>query len=193
MSTTRSPATSPAVRCEPGMGTVEVFALPVDEPTLLAVLRDVFENHWDEIRFGVLIQGAVFEIRAPVPPRIGTLDGYVTVDLGASHFHICIGEHRGEPRQPVTAELARHRRCHRAELYRVLHDDAPVAWGLRMFNGADEQQLTIMLPNPFLDDDQEPLTIPDWNRLSCWDELRGTYLALEPDPRDRTALRFHHG
>jgi hypothetical protein len=175
------------------MGAVEVFALPVDEPTLLSVLRDVFEGHWGQIRFGVLIQGAVFEIRADGPPRIGLLDGYVTVDLGASHFHVCIGEHQGEPDGPVTPELARHRRCHRAELYRVLHEDAPVAWGLRMFNGADEQQLTIMLPNPFLDDDQQTLTMPDWDRLACWDELRATYLALAPDPRDRTAFHFHHG
>jgi hypothetical protein len=123
---------------------------------------------------------------------MGLLDRYVTVDLGASLFHVCIDEHRGEPGRPVTPELSRHRRCHRAELYRVLHDDAPVSWGLRMFNGADEQQLTIMLPNPFLDDDHQLLTIPDWDRLACWDELRDTYLRLSPDPRDRTAVRFHH-
>lgn len=193
MSAARSSLTSPIVRDEPGMGTVEVFSLPVDEPTLLAVLRDLFENHWREIRFGVLIQGAVFEIRASGRPHIGMLDGYVTIDLGSSHFHICIGEHHGDPDHPITAELARHRRCHRAELYRVLHEDAPVAWGLRMFNGADEQQLTVMLANPFLDDAQQPLTIPDWDRLACWDELREAYLGLAPDPRDRTALRFHHG
>jgi hypothetical protein len=192
MSTASDAVTSPTVRQEPGMGTVEVFALPVDEPTLLSVLRDVFEKYWHQIRFGVLIQGAVFEIRASGPPHIGMLDGYVTVDLGASHFHICIGEHHGDPGHPIAPELARHRRCHRAELYRVLHDDAPVSWGLRMFNGADEQQLTIMLPNPFLDDEQQPLTIPDWDRLECWDALRGTYLNLTPEERDRTAVRFHH-
>jgi hypothetical protein len=193
MSTTGDAVVRPTVRHEPGMGTMEVFPLPADESTLLAVLRDVFENYWREIRFGVLIQGAVFEIRASRPPHIGVLDGYVTIDLGASHFHVCIGEHRGDPGQPVTRELARHRRCHRAELYRVVHNDAPVSWGLRMFNGADEQQLTIMLPNPFLDDEQLPLTVPDWNRLACWDELHATYLARVADPRDRSALSFHHG
>lgn len=193
MSRAPSPVTAAVIRAEPGMGTVEVFALPVDEPTLLAVLRDVFGNHWAAIRFGILIQGAVLEIRASGPPHIGMMDGYVTVDLGASHFHVCIGEHHGDPAQPVAPELARHRRCHRAELYRVLYEGAPVAWGLRMFNGADEQQLTVMLPNPFLDDDQQPLRIPDWDRLACWDELRATYLALGPDPLDRTAPRFHHG
>ena len=193
MNPTRGAVARPRVCHEPGMGSLEVFSLPVDETTLLAVLRDVFERYWSEIRFGVLIQGAVFEIRAAEPPHIGMLDGYMTVDLGASHFHVCIGEHRGDPGSPVTAELARHRRCHRAELYRVLHEDAPVSWGLRMFNGADEQQLTVMLPNPFLDDDQLPVTIPDWDRLACWDELRLTYLGCAPDARDRTAARFHHG
>ncbi|MGZ8766512.1 MAG: DUF7676 family protein [Acidimicrobiia bacterium] len=192
MSRTRHAGSPPTVRHEPGMGTLEIFALPADEASLLAVLRDVFEQHWNEIRFGVLIQGAVFEIRASEPPRIAMLDGYVTVDLGTSHLHLCIGEHRGEPGRPISPELARHRRCRRAELYRVLHDDAPVSWGLRLFNGADEQQLTVLLPNPFLDDDQMPQERPDWDRLACWDALRATYLGHAADPRDRTATRFHH-
>jgi hypothetical protein len=85
------------------------------------------------------------------------------------------------------------RRCSRAELYRVLHDDAPVSWGFRMFNGIGEQQLTVMLPNPFLDDDQCELVTPDWHRLACWDHLRERLLGLGPDERDRAAPQFHHG
>jgi hypothetical protein len=180
-------------REEPGMGTVEIFALPTDEPTLLAIIHTVFDRYWSRVHFGTLIQGAVFEIAAQAPPRIGVLDGYVTVDLGASHFHVCIGEHRGSPDRPVDPALARHRRCHRAELYRTLHEGDPVSWGMRLFNGADEQQLTVMLPNPFLDDRQQLLAAPDWDRLECWDELRASYLGLGPDPRDRRAIRFHHG
>jgi hypothetical protein len=178
---------------EPGVGRLEVFALPTDETTLLAVLTDLFEHWWSQIRFGPIIQGAVFEGRASGPPQhIGVLDGYVTVELDGWHFHLCIGEHRGDPDHPVSPELARHRRCHRAELYRVLHDDAPVSWGLRLLNGADEQQITVLLPNPFLDDDQRPLPVPDWGRLACWDHLREAYLGLPPARRDRTADRFHH-
>jgi len=178
---------------EPGVGRMEVFALPTDEATLLAILTDLFEHWWAQIRFGPIIQGAVFEGRASGPPRhIGVLDGYVTVELDGWHFHLCIGEHHGDPGHPVPPEVARHRRCHRAELYRVLHDDAPVSWGLRLLNGADEQQITVLLPNPFLDDDQQPLPEPDWHRLDCWDHLRETYLDLPPEQRDRTADRFHH-
>jgi nitrile hydratase accessory protein len=178
---------------EPGMGRLEVFALPTDEPTLLAIITDLFENWWSQIRFGPIIQGAVFEGRASAPPRhIGVLDGYVTVDLDGWHFHLCIGEHHGDADHPVPPELAHHRRCHRAELYRVLHHDAPVSWGLRLLNGADEQQITVLLPNPFLDDDQRPLPEPDWTRLACWDHLREDYLGLASEQRDRTADRFHH-
>jgi hypothetical protein len=176
------------------MGELELFPLPTDEATLLAVVRELFENWWPSIRYGPLIQGAVWEGRASGPPTaITMLDGYVTVDVGVWHFHRCIGEHTGLPGGRVDPELARVRRCARAELYRVLHDRAPVSWGLRMFNGAGEQQITVLLPNPFLDDDQHLLPSPDWDRLACWDHLRARFLGLGGDPFDRTAPGFHHG
>jgi hypothetical protein len=178
---------------EPGVGSIEVFALPVDEATLLAVITDLFQEWWAQIRFGPVLQGAVFEGRASAPAHIGLLDGYVTVEPGDWHFHLCIGEHTGIPGDGVDPSVARHRRCHRAELYRLLHEDSPVSWGLRLFNGADEQQITVLLPNPFLDDDGQNLPEPDWHRLACWDHLRRTYLDVSPDVRDRSACRFHHG
>jgi hypothetical protein len=179
---------------EPGVGTVELFPLPTDETTLLAVITDVFDRWWQQVRFGPIIQGAAWEIRAPGPAkRISTLDGYVTVDLGDWHFHVCIGEHTGHPGSGVEPEIARVRRCARAELYRVLHRGAPTSWGVRLFNGAGEQQMTVLLPNPFLDDDQRPLREPDWSRLECWDYLRRAYLGLDPDALDRRGTGFHHG
>ena len=172
---------------EPGEGTLEIWALPTDEATLLAVLETCFAR-WETIRFGPLIQGAAWEIAASQKPRITMLDGYATLDFGAWHCHICIGEHHGaEP------EIAVIRRCARAELYRRLSDGTPMGWALRMFNGRDEQQLTVHLPNPFLDDDDRPTTKPDWSRLELWDELRAGFLDLEPDPLDRTGTTFVHG
>ena len=108
------------------------------------LLRDLFEQHWDKITFGPLIQGAAWEIRAPhAPTHIGMLDGYLTVAFGISHFHLCIGPHKGPPNNPAPEALARHRRTARAELYRRLDKSgAPVSWGLRLFNGHDEQQTT---------------------------------------------------
>jgi hypothetical protein len=46
-------------------------------------------------------------------------------------------------------------------------DRAPASWGLRMFNGAGEQQLTTLLPNPFLSAEGDKLVqAPDWSRLA---------------------------
>ncbi|NJM13533.1 MAG: hypothetical protein HC889_18195 [Synechococcaceae cyanobacterium SM1_2_3] len=59
----------------------------------------------------MLIQGAAWEVRAPnAPQRISLSDGYLTVDFGHWHFHLCIGEYRGPRNNPASAELARHRR-----------------------------------------------------------------------------------
>lgn len=178
---------------EEGTGSLEIFVLSTEEQDLQALLTELFREHWPHIRFGTLIQGAVFEIAAPhAPTHISMLDGYFTVDFGTWHFHLCIGEHRGTANNPVSRELALHRRTARAELYRNVTPGAPISWGLRLFNGAGEQQITVMLPNPFLSETQGILKTPDWNRLFLWDALRARYLGLEPDPRDRSAPAFVH-
>jgi hypothetical protein len=175
---------------------VDIFALPADEETLAALLRDLFENHWREITFGPIIEGAAFEFKASSPPtHIGVFDGYLTIAFGAPHFHICIGAHKGSPQNPASPALARHRRTSRAELYRRLdRSGAPVSWGLRLFNGEGEQQITVLLPNPFLDAQTDKLRkTPDWDQLNLWDRLRARWLgAAEPDPVDRSGKGFRH-
>lgn len=187
----------PARVIEPDGSQMDVFALPTDVASLEALLRDLFENHWQEITFGPIIQGAAWEMQAKEPPtHIGMLDGYITIAFGSPHFHLCIGHHKGVPKYPVTEALAKHRRTSRAELYRQLdRDGAPISWGIRMFNGKDEQQITILLPNPFLSPTSEKvLKKPDWSRLALWDALRARWLNLpDPDPIDRSAGRFRHG
>lgn len=175
---------------EPGMGRLEIFPLDTGETVLERLLSELFREHWRQIVFGSLIQGAVFEFRAPGPPsRIGLLDGYLTVEFGPSHFHLCIGPHKGAP-----PELARIRRTHRAELYRRLdRNGAAQGWGLRLFNGQDEQQLTVFLPHPYLNDDGDAQREPDWSKLDLWDALRRRYLELEPDAVDRQSRGFRHG
>lgn len=178
---------------EEGMGVLEVFPFPAEEALLRRLLTELFTEHWQAVRFGTLIQGAVFEIAAPnAPRRITMQDGYLTVDFGDWHFHLCIGEHHGTAKNPVSRELALHRRTARAELYRNVTGGAPISWALRLFNGAGEQQLTVMLPNPFLSEHQGILKKPDWNRLFLWDSLRERYLGLKPDARDRSARAFVH-
>ena len=175
---------------------IDVFPLPVEEATLEDLLRDLFENHWREITFGPIIEGAAYEFRAASPPtHVGTFDGYLTIAFGVPHFHICIGAHKGAPSNPASPALARHRRTSRAELYRRLdRSGAPVSWGLRLFNGEGEQQITVLLPNPFLDQDSNRcLQTPEWARLGLWDSLRARWLGfIEPDPVDRTGKGFRH-
>lgn len=181
---------------DPDGATVEVFPLPTDEANLLELMRDLFANHWDDITFGPMVQGAAWEMRAAqAPSKLGVLDGYLTVAFGVPHFHICIGEHKGPHNNPVSPELAHHRRTARAELYRRLkRDGTPVSWGVRLFNGKNEQQITVLLPNPYLDRETDKiLRKPDWSRLYLWDQLRARWLGqAEPDPLDRSGSGFRH-
>ena len=169
-------------------GAYELFPISTDEDTLYGILNDCLAE-WERIRIGLLIPGAVWEIKPPVEPRIGYLDGYLTVDFQEWHMHLCIGEHTSAP-----PEVARLRRTARAELYRRLNpDQQPTSWGLRLFNGGDQQQITVLLPNPHLDERQNYEEQPVWDRLYLWDRLRQKYLATGEDPVDRSAQGFYHG
>ena len=54
--------------------------------------------------------------------------------------------------------------------------------GVRLYNGRDEQMMTLMLPNPFLTNTQQFRDEPAWEQLELWDRLRATYLGLDRDP-----------
>lgn len=184
---TENPAPTRTIIDEPGRGRVEVWPIATDENTLWMLLQDIFQGHWQQIRFGTMVPGAVWEIKAPnAPTRVSLLDGYATVDFGAWHFHLCIGEFGG-----ATPELAAQRRTGRAEFYRLLNgDDAPKSWGVRLYTQAGDQQLTVFLPNPFLGQDDTRAKTPDWGKLAAWDRLRSDYLSLAPDPVDRSGKGF---
>ncbi|MBV8592248.1 MAG: hypothetical protein JO212_19705 [Acetobacteraceae bacterium] len=110
-----TPANSATTAKDPDGATVEIFPLATDEASLQALLRDLFEEHWDKITFGPLIHGAAWGIRAPhAPTHIGMQDGYLTVAFGVSHFHLCTGLHRGPPNDPAHEALAHRRRTARA-------------------------------------------------------------------------------
>lgn len=180
---------------EPGNGRLEVFPLPLEEAVLEELLTEVFSQHWQEVQFGILIQGAVLEISPPcAPDLVRLLDGYLTVSFGATHFHVCIGKTRGSRRCPTSAQVAEQRKVSRAELYRHLNDgDEPISWGIRLFNGLDQQQLTIFLPNPFLTEEGRSLSPPDFTKLALWQYLRSKYLGMpERDEKDYLGKRFQH-
>jgi hypothetical protein len=53
--------------------------------------------------------------------------------------------------------------------------------------------MTVMLPNPFLTNDQQIRDEPEWGQLELWDKLRDKYLGLGPDPLDRSGKQIRCG
>jgi hypothetical protein len=136
------------------------------------LLTELFTEHWDKLTVGPLIEGAAYEIRFAARPTVTTLDGYLTVDTGVWHFHLCVNDHRGAP----TAELARLRRVARAAFFRTDGDScAPSTWGLRLWNGLGEQMITILFPNAHFDESWRRLAEPRWEKTALWQDLRQRY------------------
>jgi hypothetical protein len=161
----------------------ETFAVEPTEERLVALLREIFEESWAEVVFGPCIQGAVFEARFSARPRVTLLDGYVTVAGGSEqpwHLHLCVGHNRGTPARPTPPELALWRRCARAAFFRDRdRNGRHSVWGFRMWNGRDEQMITVFFPNPWLDPERmRPVREPDWSRLALWMRLRERYAGV---------------
>ena len=140
------------------------------------LLTEIFSEHWAEISAGPVIEGAAYEIRFTAKPAVSTLDGYLTVDLGAWHFHLCVGDHRGA----TTPERAALRRVARAAFFRADGGSCvPASWGLRLWNGQGQQMITIFFPNPWLDDAQQRTPEPRWEKTALWEAFRKRYAGGE--------------
>jgi hypothetical protein len=141
------------------------------QEVLEPLCRELFEHHWREITFGPCVAGAVFEIRLKEKrPKVTMSDGYLTVDPGPWHFHLCLGDNKGA----ANPELARRRRVGRAAFFHDIREGkgcVPGSWGLRLWNGNGEQMITIFFPNPYLDTEQRQQE-PDWSKLELWNQLR---------------------
>ena len=136
------------------------------------LLTELFTEHWAKLTVGPLIEGAAYEIQFASAPKVTTLEGYLTVDTGAWHFHLCVGDHRGAS----TAEQAVLRRVARAAFFRTDGGSCvPGAWGLRLWNGRGEQMITVFFPNPWLDDDQGRVRAPRWEKTALWEVLKARY------------------
>src|SRR5262245_4287973 len=176
-----------------GTGT-EYFEMDCAEAALLAVLRDIFEEHWDRVIFGPCIQGAVFEGRFSARPRVTVLDGYATVEIGGAeswHFHLCIGPHQGTASLPTPPELARWRRCSRAAFFETRDPKGrSSSWGFRMWNGRAEQMLTVFFPNPWLDPTrQHYVDTPDSSPPAIWTHPPTRHTGVPPSPPPQNPTR----
>lgn len=171
----------------------QVWPLPLEEKFLEAFLHDLFEQHWQGLVFGPLIQGAAYEFRCPsAPALIKLFDGYLTVHFGAGgHFHLCIGENKGSEANPTPPELRIHRKPSKAQIFRGFgRDGKPVTWGFEMWNGKSEPMISIFFPNPFLGDDDRIAETPDFSRLDVWRSVARKWLGREPEPLDAEGEGF---
>lgn len=165
------PSPSPTVEHEIDGSTIEYFEVTVKGDQVERLMMELLTEHWAQLTVGPLIQGAVFEIRFPDAPRLSMLDGYLTVDHGAWHFHLCVNDHR-----ETTPEAAAIRRVGRAAFFRTSGGGhTPMTWGLRLWNGRGEQMITVLFPNPYYDDRFERLAQPAWDKIKLWEALRARY------------------
>ena len=152
----------------------EYYEIPVAGDRIERLMTELFTDHWAKITVGPLIQGAAFEIRFTAAPKVTMLDGYLTVDTGPWHFHLCVNDHRGTK----SAELARIRRVSRAAFFRALGAScSPMSWGLRLCNGRGEQMITVLFPNPYYDQNFERLKEPRWEKTKLWEDMRQRYVS----------------
>lgn len=150
----------------------EYDEVPVDGDRVERLMTELFRDHWHAILVGPVIEGAAWEIRFTAGPSVSMLDGYLTVDTGPWHFHLCVNDHRGAP----SPERARRRRVARAAFFRTTGGSCVRgSWGLRLWNGHGEQMVTVFFPNPWLDDRLEPVREPRWEKTELWERLRRTY------------------
>lgn len=169
------------IRHEPDDALTAYSYFAPTETALADLVQDIFVKNWSRIVVGPCIEGAVFEIRFVEAPEVRTSDGYLTVDLGPWHFHLCIGPHKGTASQ----ELRRVRLVNRIAFFerRGTGCGGGRSWGIRLWNGYGEQMTTVFLPNPNLTDNMQYSKTPNWNRLELYYQLREKYLG-EPLPEN---------
>lgn len=176
----------------------ETFGIECTEERLKALIKELFEEHWNSIVFGPCVQGAVFEGRMFAKPTFKYLDGYATVEIeGAEgwHFHLCLGPHKGTKNRPTPPELAKWRRCSRAAFFRDTDISGRVgSWGLRFWNGRDEQMMTVFFPGPWFDRDAGKFRkTADWSQLDLWYTMREKFAGVpaDPPPKDQERPKMH--
>ena len=154
--------------------------VPTDASTLERLMREIFEQHWDDITAGPIVPGAAYELMYSKAPKVTLSAGYLTVDTGEYHFHLYLGEAEGKAAASPNPELTRQRKISRAVFFSETREGGkgclPGSWGFRMWNGLGEQMITIYFPNPYFDK-QGMIKEPQWERLQLWERMRAEYAA----------------
>ena len=163
-------------------GRIRYSYFAAEESVLRPLMDHLFLENWSRIVVGPCIEGAVFEIQFESQPKVTYLDGYLTVDLGKWHFHLCVGP----TKTSSSEELCRKRPIAKAAMFESRGVGHGQSWGLRFWNGFGDQMATVFLPNPRVSDDQKLLKEADWSRLAFYYELRNRLFG-EAVPADYAA------
>jgi len=177
-------------------GSVEYEYFDCSSDVLSSLLYTLFEQHWSQVGVGHIVQGSVLELEFNAPPKLCILyDGYLTVAAEGWHLHLCIEANLGGPLCKTPVELRKQRQVSRAAFYRRFNTKGhPRSWGIQFWNGADEQLMTILLPNPLVDGENLlPEGKPDLTKLALYQELRDIYvLGKKPIPFIKNPLKHSY-
>ena len=134
-------------------GSIEYEYFNSSTDVLSSLLYTLFQQNWQQVGVGHIVQGGVLELEFNAPPKICILyDGYLTVVTEGWHLHLCIEANLGGPHCKTPLELRQQRQVNRAAFYRRFNAEGiPRSWGIDFWNGADENLMTIFLPNPYVE------------------------------------------
>ncbi|MCC5604404.1 (2Fe-2S) ferredoxin domain-containing protein [Nostoc favosum] len=160
-------------------GSIEYEYFDSSTDVLSSLLYTLFEQNWQQVGVGHIVQGGVLELEFNAPPKICILyDGYLTVVTEGWHLHLCIEANLGGPHCKTPLELRQQRQVNRAAFYRRFNAEGiPRSWGIDFWNGADENLMTIFLPNPYVEGENLlPEGKPNLSKLALYEELRDIYV-----------------
>ncbi|MBL1201394.1 MAG: (2Fe-2S) ferredoxin domain-containing protein [Nostoc sp. GBBB01] len=177
-------------------GFVEYEYFDCKSDVLASLLYTLFEQNWQQVGVGHIVQGSVLELEFHAPPKLCILyDGYLTVAAEGWHLHLCIDTNFGGPLCKTPVEVRKQRLVTRAAFYRRFNaQESPRSWGIQFWNGANEQLMTILLPNPLVDGENLlPEGKPNLAKLVLYEDLRDIYvLGKQPIPFTKNPLKHSY-
>ncbi|MEH2198931.1 (2Fe-2S) ferredoxin domain-containing protein [Nostoc sp.] len=177
-------------------GSIEYEYFDCSTDVLSSLLYTLFQQNWQQVGVGHIVQGGVLELEFNAPPKICILyDGYLTVVAEGWHLHLCIEANLGGPHCKTPLELRQQRQVSRAAFYQRFNAESiPRSWGIDFWNGADENLMTIFLPNPYVEGENLlPEGKPNLSKLALYEELRDIYvLGNKPIPFTKNPLKHSY-
>jgi (2Fe-2S) ferredoxin len=174
-------------------GFIEYEYFDCGSDVLASLVYTLFEQNWQQVGIAHIVQGSVLELEFNAPPKLCILyDGYLTVAAEGWHLHLCIDTNFGGPLCKTPVEVRKQRLVSRAAFYRRFNSEGnPRSWGIQFWNGANEQLMTILLPNPLVDGENLlPEGKPNLDKLALYQDLRDIYvLGKKPIPFTKNPLK----